>query len=95
MEDYGASFFANGAVPGGVLGYPSTIKDPAHVQKSWQSTFGGARNGNKIAVFEEGMKYTLDPWVIRWEQAITKTLLAPCEKPQILCEVQLRGLAAR
>nr|WP_301281282.1 phage portal protein [Arcanobacterium phocae] len=149
-EDYGASFFTNGAEPGGVLEHSGTIKDPARVREPWQSTFGGARNGNKVAVLEEGMKYTpisvspeqaqfletrkfqineiarifripthmigdlekssfsnieqqslefvkytLDPWVIRWEQAITKTLLAPCEKPQILCEVQLRGLAAR
>lgn len=27
-EDYGASFFANGAAPGGVLEHPGTIKDP-------------------------------------------------------------------
>ncbi|XCB37405.1 phage portal protein [Arcanobacterium hippocoleae] len=124
-EEYGASFFANGAAPGGVLEHPGTIKDPA--RESWQQTFGGARNSNKIAVLEEGMtytpigispeqaqfletrkfqineiarifripphmvgdlekssfsnieqqslefvKYTLDPWVIRREQAITK-----------------------
>ncbi len=43
-EDYGASFFANGAAPGGVLEHPGTIKDPARVRESWQQTFGGARN---------------------------------------------------
>ena len=146
-EDYGASFFANGAAPGGVLEHPGTIKDPARVRESWQSTFGGARNGNKIAVLEEGMKYTpisvspeqaqfletrkfqineiarifripphmigdlekssfsnieqqslefvkytLDPWVIRFEQAITKTLLSPREKPQIYVKFNLEGL---
>ena len=66
-EDYGASFFANGAAPGGVLEHPGTIKDPARVRESWQSTFGGARNGNKIAVLEEGMKYT--PISVSPEQA--------------------------
>lgn len=48
-EDYGASFFANGAAPGGVLEHPGTIKDPSRVRESWTATFGGARNGNKIA----------------------------------------------
>ncbi|MEW6956267.1 phage portal protein [Trueperella pyogenes] len=146
-EDYGASFFANGAAPGGVLEHPGTIKDPARVRESWQSTFGGAKNGNKIAVLEEGMKYTpisvspeqaqfletrkfqineiarifripphmigdlekssfsnieqqslefvkytLDPWVIRFEQAITKTLLSPREKPGVYVKFNLEGL---
>lgn len=146
-EDYGASFFANGASPGGVLEHPGTIKDPARVRESWQSTFGGARNGNKIAVLEEGMKYTpisvspeqaqfletrkfqineiarifripphmigdlekssfsnieqqslefvkytLDPWVIRWEQAITRTLLTPSEKKDFFVKFNVEGL---
>ncbi|MCQ9359241.1 MULTISPECIES: phage portal protein [unclassified Corynebacterium] len=146
-EDYGASFFANGAAPGGVLEHPGTIKDPSRVRESWQNTFGGARNGNKVAVLEEGMKYTpiavspeqaqfletrkfqineiarifripphmigdlekssfsnieqqslefvkytLDPWVIRWEQAITKTLLTSREKPQVFVKFNLEGL---
>lgn len=57
-EDYGGSFFANGAAPGGVLEPPGVISDPARVRESWTQTFGGARNGNKIAVLEEGMKCT-------------------------------------
>ena len=57
-EEYGAKFFANGAAPGGVLEHPGTIKDPQRVRESWQSTFGGSGNSNKIAVLEEGMKYT-------------------------------------
>ena len=146
-EDYGASFFANGAAPGGVLEHPGTIKDPSRVRESWQQTFGGAKNGNKVAVLEEGMKYTpisvspeqaqfletrkfqlneiarifripphmigdlekssfsnieqqslefvkytLDPWVIRWEQAITKTLLNPREKQQLFVKFNVEGL---
>lgn len=146
-EDYGASFFANGAAPGGVLEHPGTIKDPARVRDSWQQTFGGARNSNKIAVLEEGMKYTpiavspeqaqfletrkfqineiarifripphmigdldkssfsnieqqslefvkytLDPWVVRFEQALTKTLLSAREKPSVFVKFNLEGL---
>lgn len=146
-EDYGASFFANGAAPGGVLEHPGTIKDPARVRESWQSTFGGARNGNKVAVLEEGMKYTpisvspeqaqflerrkfqlneiarifripphmvgdldkssfsnieqqslefvkytLDPWVVRWEQALNRRLLATQEKPGVFVKFNLEGL---
>ncbi|VEI13854.1 phage portal protein [Trueperella bialowiezensis] len=146
-EDYGASFFANGAAPGGVLEHPGTIKDPSRVRESWQATFGGARNGNKVAVLEEGMKYTpisvspeqaqfletrkfqineiarifripphmigdldkssfsnieqqslefvkytLDPWVIRWEQAINKTLLSEREKPSVFVKFNVEGL---
>ena len=40
----------------------------------------------------EFVKYTLDPWVIRFEQAITKTLLSPREKPQIYVKFNLEGL---
>ena len=146
-EDYGASFFANGAAPGGVLEHPGTIKDPTRVRESWQATFGGAKNGNKIAVLEEGMKYTpismspeqaqfletrkfqmgeiarifripphmigdldkssfsnieqqslefvkytLDPWVIRFEQAITTKLLTETERREVFIRFSLEGL---
>lgn len=66
-EEYGAKFFANGATPGGVLEHPSTIKDPQRVRESWQAAFGGSSNSNKVAVLEEGMKYT--PISISPEQA--------------------------
>ncbi len=66
-EEYGSKFFANGAAPSGVLEHPGTIKDPARVRDSWQQTFGGSANSNKIAVLEEGMKYT--PISISPEQA--------------------------
>ena len=57
-EEYGAKFFANGAAPSGVLEHPGVIKDPQKVREAWQSQFGGSQNANKIAVLEEGMKYT-------------------------------------
>lgn len=56
-EEYGAKFFANGATPGGILEHPGVIKDPERVRESWNSA-GGAANANKVAVLEEGMKYT-------------------------------------
>ena len=66
-EEYGAKFFANGAAPSGVLEHPGVIKDPQKVRDAWQSQFGGSANSNKVAVLEEGMKYT--PISISPEQA--------------------------
>ena len=146
-EEYGAKFFANGAAPSGVLEHPGTIKDPQRVREAWQSQFGGPQNSGKIAVLEEGMKYTpisispeqaqfletrkfqineiarifrvpphmvgdlekssfsnieqqslefvkytLDPWVIRWEQSIMRTLLTPEEKKSYFVKFNLEGL---
>ena len=66
-EEYGAKFFANGAQPSGVLEHPGILKDPSKVRESWTQTFGGSHNANKVAVLEEGMKYT--PISISPEQA--------------------------
>lgn len=38
-EEYGATFFANGANPGGVLEHPAVIKDPQKVRDSWNSAY--------------------------------------------------------
>ena len=146
-EEYGAKFFANGAAPSGVLEHPGTIKDPQRVREAWQSQFGGSQNSGKIAVLEEGMKYTpisispeqaqfletrkfqineiarifrvpphmvgdlekssfsnieqqslefvkytLDPWVIRWEQSIMRSLLSPKEKKAYFVKFNVEGL---
>jgi len=56
-EEYGASFFANGANPGGVLEHPGVIKDIQRVKDSWNSAYQGTGNAHKIAVLEEGMKF--------------------------------------
>ena len=56
-EEYGAKFFANGATPGGILEYPGTVKNPEAVRESWTKGFSG-NNSHKVAVLEEGMKYT-------------------------------------
>lgn len=146
-EEFGAKFFANGAAPSGVLEHPGTIKDPAKVRDSWNSTFGGSANSGKVAVLEEGMKYTpisispeqaqfletrkfqineiarifrvpphmvgdlekssfsnieqqslefvkytLEPWVVRWEQALARALLSATEKPTYFFKFNLEGL---
>ena len=65
-EEYGAKFFANGATPGGLLEFPGTVKNPDAIRESWNKGFSGS-NSHKIAILEEGMKYT--PISISPEQA--------------------------
>lgn len=146
-EEYGASFFGNGANPGGVLEHPGILKDPAKVRDSWNAVYQGTRNAHKVAVLEEGMsykqigippeeaqfletrkfqineiarlfripphmvgdlekssfsnieqqslefvKYTLDPWVVRFEQALKKSLLLPEEKKNHFIKFNVDGL---
>ena len=40
----------------------------------------------------EFVKYTLDPWVIRWEQAISRSLLRPDEKKLYFAKSNVDGL---
>jgi len=146
-EEYGAKFFANGAAPSGVLEHPGTIKDPQRVKESWNSAYQGSANAHKIAVLEEGMKYTpigiapeqaqfletrkfqineiarifrvpphmladlekssfsnieqqslefvkytLDPWVVRWEQSMCRVLFSESEKPTYFIKFNVDGL---
>lgn len=146
-EEYGASFFANGANPGGVLEHPGILKDPSKVRDSWNQVYQGTNNSHKVAVLEEGMsyktigippneaqfletrkfqineiarlyripphmvgdlekssfsnieqqslefvKYTLDPWVVRFEQAFQKALLLPDEKKTYFIKFNVDGL---
>ena len=65
-EEYGAKFFANGATLGGLLEFPGTVKNPDTIRESWNKDFSGS-NSHKIAILEEGMKYT--PISISPEQA--------------------------
>lgn len=146
-EEYGAKFFANGAAPGGVLEHPGTIKDPQKVKDSWNMAYQGSSNSHRVAVLEEGMKYTpigispeqaqfletrkfqineiarifrvpphmvgdlekssfsnieqqslefvkytLNPWVTRWEQGISRALLRADEKKLYFAKFNLDGL---
>src|SRR6185369_4970994 len=58
-ETYGASLFANGASPGGVLEHPKALSEDAYnrLKESWEARHQGADNANKVAILEEGMKY--------------------------------------
>lgn len=145
-EEYGASFFGNGASPSGVLEHPGVIKNPERVREAWQKAYGG-NNNHRTAILEEGMKYTpisipnneaqfletrkfqieeiarlyrvplhmigdlehatfsniehqslefvkytLDPWIIRWEQALQKALLSESEKSKYFIKFNVDGL---
>ncbi len=146
-EEYGSSFFANGARPGGVLKHPGVLKDPSKLRESWQSVYGGAANTVKVVVLEEGLdyqqisippeeaqfletrkfqideiarlyrvpphmigdlekssfnnieqqsleyvKYTLNPWVVRWEQSLQKALFLPSEQSRYFIKFNVDGL---
>ena len=40
----------------------------------------------------EFVKYTLSPWISRWEHAIHRSLLLPSEKPQYFARFNVEGL---
>lgn len=56
-EEYGAKFFSNGATPSGILEHPGTVKNTEILRESWTRGFSG-NNSHKVAILEEGMKYT-------------------------------------
>ena len=146
-EEYGAKFYANGAAPSGVLEHPGVLKDPAKVRDSWNAAFGGSSKSHKVAVLEEGLKYTpisispneaqfletrkfqideiarifrvpphmvgdlekssfsnieqqslefvtytLSPWMVRWEQSLSKALLSEEEKVSYFFKFNVDGL---
>ncbi len=146
-EEYGAKFFSNGANPGGVLEHPGVVKDPKRVRDSWNAVYQGSSNAHRVAVLEEGMKftpigippeqaqfiatrkfqlneiarifripphmigdlekssfsnieqqslefvkYTLDPWVVRWEMALQKSLLTLSEKEEYFFKFNVDSL---
>ena len=147
VEEFGASFFENGARLSGVLEHPGIIKDTAKVRESWQATYGGSENVGKVAILEEGMKYqqigippedaqfletrkfqtaeiarifrvplhligdlehatfsnieqqsleyvkyTLNAWIVRWEQALNKSLFFPSERGKYFVKFNVDGL---
>lgn len=146
-EDFGASFFKNGAAPSGVLEHPGVLKNPEKLRAAWDAQYGGSRNSGRVAVLEEGMKfnpitippeqaqfletrkfqideiarifripphmigdlerstfsnieqqslefvqYTLNPWICRWEQSLTKALLSREEQKKYSIDFNVNGL---
>lgn len=59
-ERYGASYFGNGCIPGGVITHPGDLSPEAekNIAADWTERHGIAENGHKLAVLDEGMKYT-------------------------------------
>ena len=51
-EEYGSTFFKNGARPSGILTHPNTVKDPKRLRESWNAAYGGSTNGNKVAIWK-------------------------------------------
>ena len=146
-EEFGSKFYANGAAPSGVLEHPGVLKDPSKIRDAWMSQFGGSANSGKVAVLEEGLKYTpisinpseaqfletrkfqideiarifrvpphmvgdlerstfsnieqqsleyvkytLDPWVVRWEQSLSRALFTEDEKKELFFKFNVEGL---
>lgn len=146
-EEYGSEFYANGASPSGVLEHPGTLKDPSKVRDSWNAAFAGSGNSHRVAVLEEGLKYTpisispneaqfletrkfqideiarifrvpphmvgdlekssfsnieqqslefvkytLEPWIVRWEQSIFRSLLSRNDKSSYFVKFNVDGL---
>lgn len=58
-EEFGARWFGNGAVPGGVLEAPGPLSDKAYdrLTKSWETAYGGLSNAHRTALLEQGVKY--------------------------------------
>ena len=57
-QDYGASFFGNGANPGLVLIHPGRLSEQGQkaLRNSWMKQYGGPENAHKPAVVVEGIK---------------------------------------
>jgi len=59
-EQFGATFFSNGARPGGVLSHPGQLSPEAakRLKISWEEAQGGLTNAQRTAVLEEGVTFT-------------------------------------
>jgi len=57
---YATALYNNGGQPGGVLEYPGVLKAPQvdRIRDSWTAIHSGPGNAGKIAILEEGMKYS-------------------------------------
>lgn len=152
IESFGATFFSNGARPGGVLQHPAKLSDEAYenLRESWSARHEGLNNAHRVAILEEGMTfqaigtppeeaqfiesmkfnrsqiasifripphligdldkatfsnieqqsiefktYTMEPWLVRWQQAINSRLLSDGERvsyfAEFLADALLRG----
>ncbi len=58
LEEFAARYFGEGARPSGVLEHPGRLKDPERLKADWEAMHKGPANAHKVAVLEEGMKWT-------------------------------------
>jgi HK97 family phage portal protein len=62
MERFAGSYFRHGAAPGGILELPMGVKITPEIQKaikeSWNREHQGPDSAHKIAVLDNGMKFT-------------------------------------
>jgi len=60
VKEYGARFFSGDASPGGVLEHPAALSDTAkkHLEESWNAGHTGLKQAHRMAILEEGMKWT-------------------------------------
>jgi HK97 family phage portal protein len=59
LQNHGLYYFLNGSRPGGVLEMAGTLTPEAQerLRSSWQ-IYNGPRNTNKVAILEQGMKFS-------------------------------------
>jgi HK97 family phage portal protein len=69
-EQFGATFFANNARPGGTLESPAVIKDPESLRANWEAQFSG-NNNHRIAVLEEGVRPDRAPLTVETMESTT------------------------
>ena len=60
MELFGAKFFGNGSHSGGFLEHPGQISKEAatRLKEQFEEKHSGLENAHRLAVLEEGMKFT-------------------------------------
>jgi len=60
LQKFASKFFKNGANIGGALEHPATLsKDAAdRLRAGWEKAYSGNNNAFKVAILEEGMKYS-------------------------------------
>ena len=86
-EEYGASFFLETR--------KFQINEIARMYRIPPHMVGDLEKSSFSNIEQQSLefvKYTLDPWVVRWEQALQKALLLPQEKNDYFIKLNVDGL---
>jgi HK97 family phage portal protein len=149
QQKFSTNFYANGTKLSGVLEHPNKLsaEAAARIRGNWTDIYAGAKNSGKVAILEEGMKfstvsmplqdaqyietvkftreqiagifrvpphmianldratfsniehqslefavYTLGPYLVKWEQALARSLLSPTEQDTYYFKFNLDAL---